>query len=415
MNSTKKTQPAWRIAIVATATLLALGACKNANEEREAAIAAQMAEFEPLVEVVTVQPENVLLETELTGRLEAIRTATIVPQVNGIVKSRLFEEGSFVQAGQPLYQLEDASHSASLESARAQLLTAQAALAKADADVARYRPLLEADAISKQEWDAAVAAKRSAEALVASAQAAIKSSQVNVRHARITAPISGFISQSEVSEGALVSAGVSKMATIRQTDLLYVNITQSASEIMKLRNQLVSGERSLNENLDVGIVFEDGTEYGLRGQLLFADPTVDETTGQVSLRALVPNPDNVLMSGLFVRVRLPLAGVLGAYVVPQQAVTRGKNDTVTVVTAEGKLEPRTVSITGQKAGNWVISEGLNPGDQVAVNGTMISGMLGAQKVKTQEWQAEDAAFQAADEMSVPEADASEAAQEAPAQ
>lgn len=394
MNSMKK----WKVATLMAATMIALSACGNANEEREKAQAEQMAKFEPMVDVVTVQAENVLLETELTGRLEAVRTAVIVPQVNGIVKRRLFEEGSFVKAGQALYQLEDASYAAGLESARAQLLAAQASLTKANADIARYRPLVEADAISKQDWDAALAAKRSAEASIASAQAAIKASQVNVNYARITAPISGYIGQSSVTEGALVSAGSTQLATIRQTDLMYVNISQSAADVLKLRSQLLSGERQLNPNIDVGIVFEDGSEYEHRGSLLFADPTVDESTGQVSLRAMVPNPDNLLMSGLFVRIRIPVSGVENVFVVPQQAVVRGKTDTVMVVNTEGQLTPRTVTVTGQKGSNWVISQGLNAGDKVAVNGTMISGMLGAKKVKTQEWKpATSAATPAASE------------------
>lgn len=381
------TPQTWRLAATVMATALAITACGNSEkaEQQQKAAAARTAHV-PTVNVVTVQPENVLLENVLPGRLEAVKTATIVPQVTGIVKRRLFEEGSMVRAGQPLYQLDDASYAASLESARASLLSAQAALAKADADLARYRPLVDADAMSKQEWDAALLAKRSAEASVKSAQAAIKAAQVNVNHAHIVAPISGIIGQSLVTEGALVAANTTQMATIKQNDVLYVNIQQSSSDILKLRQQLLSGERVLNDGIEVGIELEDGTEYNHKGRLLFVDSTVSETTGQVIVRAAIPNPEQALMSGMYVRVKLPLAGVLNAFVVPQQAVTRGKQDTVMIVTPEGEMQPRVVKITGQKGNNWVISEGLKAGDKVIVEGIMIAGMSGAKKVQPKEWQ-----------------------------
>lgn len=377
----------WRMAALGVATSLALSACGEKDTQAQQAAAARQAHI-PTVSVVTVQAQNVLLESNLPGRLEAVRSAQIVPQVSGIVLRRLFEEGSFVRAGQPLYQLDDASYGANLESARASLLSAQAALAKANADVSRFRPLVEADAISKMEWDAAVSAQRAAQAQVKSAQAAIRASQVNVNHARITAPISGFIGQSSVTEGALVSAGVTKMALIQQTDPMYVNITQSASDLMKLKQQLANNERTLNSSIDVGIMLDDGTEYAHKGRLLFIDPTVDEATGQVTVRVAVPNPDGILMSGLYVRVKLPLAGVLNAFVVPQQAVTRGDKDIVMVVTPEGEMQPRPVKITGQKDNNWVITEGLQAGDKVIVDGLMIAGMSGAKKVQPKEWQPE---------------------------
>ena len=368
----------WRMASVAAAIVLALAACSGGSEKDAAAqkaVAKQMPA--PTVSVVTVQPENVLLETDLPGRLESVRTATIVPQVTGIVKRRLFEEGSLVKAGQPLYQLDDSSYAANLESARASLLSAQASLAKANADVARYRPLIQADAISQQDWDAAVQAQRAAEAAVKSSQAAIKSAQVNVNHAHIVAPITGIIGQSLVTEGALVNANNTTMATIRQNDVLYVNIKQSAADMLKLRQQLLSGERVLNEGIEVGIELEDGSLYPHKGRLMFADSSVDEATGQVTIRAVVPNPEMALMSGLYVRVKLPLAG--------------GKQDIVMVVNTQGGMEPRPVKITGQKGNNWVISEGLKVGDKVIVEGIMIAGMTGAKQVQTKEWQPENAA------------------------
>lgn len=376
-----------RMAVIAAATLLALAACNNsAQSEAQQKAAAARAAYVPTVNVVTVQPQNVLLEYDLPGRLEAVKSATIVPQVSGIVQRRLFEEGTMVHAGQPLYQLDDATYTASLESARASLLSAQAAAAKADADLARYRPLMEADAISKQEYDAAVLAKRSAEAQIKAAQASIRAAQVNVNRTRIVSPITGFIGQSLVTEGALVTANSTQMATVKQTDVLYVNIQQSSAEILQLHRQLLSQERVRNDGIQVGILLEDGSEYEHKGQLLFIDSSVDEATGQVMVRAAVPNPEQLLRSGMYVRVKLPLAGVLNAFVVPQQSVTRGEKDTVMVVTPEGKMEPRVVKVTGQKGGDWVITEGLKAGDKVIVDGTMIAAMSGAQKVQPKEWQ-----------------------------
>ena len=394
-----------RMAVIAVATLLALAACNNsAQSEAQQKAAAARAAHVPTVNVVTVQPQNVLLEYDLPGRLEAVKSATIVPQVSGIVQRRLFEEGTMVRAGQPLYQLDDATYTASLESARASLLSAQAAAAKADADLARYRPLMEADAISKQEYDAAMLAKRSAEAQIKAAQASIRAAQVNVNRARIVSPITGFIGQSLVTEGALVTANSTQMATVKQTDVLYVNIQQSSAEILQLHRQLLSQERVRNEGIQVGILLEDGSEYEHKGQLLFIDSSVDEATGQVMVRAAVPNPEQLLRSGMYVRVKLPLAGVLNAFVVPQQSVTRGDKDTVMVVTPEGKMEPRVVKVTGQKGSDWVITEGLKAGDKVIVDGTMIAAMSGAQKVQPKEWQSankQPASSAAAPSASVP--------------
>ena len=384
-----KTNNYWRITALAIATSLALSACNGKDAAAQQQAAAGKERPAPTVSVVTVQPENVLLEADLPGRLEAVRSAPIIPQVSGIVKRRLFQEGSIVRAGQALYQLDDSNFVANLESARASLLTAQAAAAKADADVARYRPLVEVDAISKQEWDAAVTAQRSAQAQIKAAQAAIKAAQVNVNHARVTAPISGIIGQTLVTEGALVTANNTQMALITQADYLYVDIKQSANDMLKLRQQLVSGERVDNQNPEVNIELQDGTIYKHKGRLMLIDSVVDEATGQVSLRAVVPNPDGMLMSGLYVRVKLPFASVPNAFVVPQQAVTRGKQDIVMIVNAQGGMEPRPVKVTGQKGNNWVISEGLKAGDKVIVDGTMIAGMTGAKKVQTKEWQPEN--------------------------
>lgn len=373
----------FRLSAIVVASVLALSACSKGEQQQ------QQGAPELVVSVLTVKAEDTTISTELPGRLESFRSAEVRPQVSGIIKRRLFQEGSYVQAGQALYQLDDASYSAGLASARAQLAAAEAAQAKANADLARYQPLVAADAISKQEYDAAVAAQRSAVANVNAARAAIRSAQVNVNHARITAPISGYIGRSNVSEGALLTAGgATVLATIQQTNPMYVNVTQSALDVMKLRRQIAEGQMSaVNGAVEVTIILEDGSEYPQKGRLLFTDPTVNETTGQVSLRVEVPNDDNILLPGLYVRVRLPQAQANRAYLIPQRAVTRGAKDTVVIVAPDGSMRPQEVTIAGQSGNNWIITSGLKDGDKVAMDGTMIAGMMGAQKVKTQEWQA----------------------------
>lgn len=378
---------AMRAAALAASVALALSSCGKADEAAQGGQPAGREAPAPVVGVVTVHPQTVALTVELPGRLESLRTADVRAQVGGIIQKRLFQEGSYVRAGQPLYQIDSSTYEAGLESARAQLATAQATLAKADADLARYKPLVAAEAVSRQEYDAAVTAKRSAEAGVKAAQAAIKSAGINLNRSRITAPISGFIGQSKVSEGTLLNAGdTTVLATIRQTNPMYVNVTQSASEVMKLRQQVAEGKLLAADGaIAVGIKFDDGTVYPEKGRLLFADPTVDESTGQITLRAAVPNDQNILMPGLYVRVLMDQVAVDNAFVVPQQAVTRGTKDTVMIVNAQGGMEPREVTVAQQQGANWIVTSGLKDGDKVVVEGISIAGMTGAKKVTPKEW------------------------------
>lgn len=378
---------AMRAAALAASVALALSSCGKGGDAAQGGQPAGREAPAPVVGVVTVHPQTVALTVELPGRLESLRTADVRAQVGGIIQKRLFQEGSYVRAGQPLYQIDSSTYEANLESARAQLATAQATLAKADADLARYKPLVSADAISKQEYDAAVTAKRSAEAGVKAAQAAIKSAGINLNRSRITAPISGFIGQSKVSEGTLLNAGdTTVLATIRQTNPMYVNVTQSASDVMKLRQQVAEGKLLAADGaIAVGIKFDDGTVYPEKGRLLFADPTVDESTGQITLRAAVPNDQNILMPGLYVRVLMDQVAVDNAFVVPQQAVTRGAKDTVMIVNAQGGMEPREVTVAQQQGANWIVTSGLKDGDKVVVEGISIAGMTGAKKVTPKEW------------------------------
>lgn len=378
---------AMRAAALAAAVALALSSCGKGGDAAQGGQPAGREAPAPVVGVVTVHPQTVALTVELPGRLESLRTADVRAQVGGIIQKRLFQEGSYVRAGQPLYQIDSSTYEAGLESARAQLATAQATLAKADADLARYKPLVAAEAVSRQEYDAAVTAKRSAEAGVKAAQAAIKSAGINLNRSRITAPISGFIGQSKVSEGTLLNAGdTTVLATIRQTNPMYVNVTQSASEVMKLRRQIAEGKLLAADGaIAVGIKFDDGTVYPEKGRLLFADPTVDESTGQITLRAAVSNDQNILMPGLYVRVLMDQVAADNAFIVPQQAVTRGAKDTVMIVNAQGGMEPREVTVAQQQGTNWIVTSGLKDGDKVVVEGISIAGMTGAKKVTPKEW------------------------------
>lgn len=378
---------AMRAAALAAAVALVLSSCGKGGDAAQGGQPAGREAPAPVVGVVTVHPQTVALTVELPGRLESLRTADVRAQVGGIIQKRLFQEGSYVRAGQPLYQIDSSTYEAGLESARAQLATAQATLAKADADLARYKPLVAAEAVSRQEYDAAVTAKRSAEAGVKAAQAAIKSAGINLNRSRITAPISGFIGQSKVSEGTLLNAGdTTVLATIRQTNPMYVNVTQSASEVMKLRRQIAEGKLLAADGvIAVGIKFDDGTVYPEKGRLLFADPTVNESTGQITLRAAVPNDQNILMPGLYVRVLMDQVAVDNAFIVPQQAVMRGAKDTVMIVNAQGGMEPREVTVAQQQGTNWIVTSGLKDGDKVVVEGISIAGITGAKKVTPKEW------------------------------
>ena len=325
------------------------------------------------VGVVTVSQGDVGLITELPGRLEASRVAQVRARAAGILQQRLFREGSDVKAGQALFRIDSAPYAAAVASAKASQARAEANLAQASALAERYKPLVEANAISKQEYATAVAAQKQAEADVAVGKAAVQTASINLGYAAVTAPISGRIGRALVTEGALVGQGeVTQLAVIQQINPMYVNFTQSASEVMKLRRALEGGQFKRASGADaasVRVVLEDGTEYAQTGRLLFSDLTVDATTGQITLRAEVPNASGQLLPGLFVRVRLEQAQASNAITLPQQAVTRtAQGDTVMVVGADGKVAPRTVKIGSAKEANWVVLDGLKTGEQVMVDG-----------------------------------------------
>lgn len=324
------------------------------------------------VGVVTVAQEAVALQTELPGRVSPVRVAQVRARISGVVLKRLFREGSDVKAGELLYQIDPAPYRAALDSAQASLLRAQANLAQTQAQVERYQPLVADKAISKQEFTTLVTANKQAEADLAAAKAAVQSAKINLDYASVTAPISGRIGQALVTEGALVSqAEATQLALIQQTDTMYVNFVQPSSEVLRLRRALASKQMRASSDgaLAVRIVLEDGSELPQKGKLLFSDLSVDAGTGQITLRALVPNPDGLLLPGQYVRVRLAQATLPAAMLLPQQAVTRSnQGDTVLVVGADNKPAPRPVKVGNAQNNQWVILDGLQPGEQVIVDG-----------------------------------------------
>ena len=341
------------------------------------------------VGVVTVTQGDVGLITELPGRLEASRVAQVRARAAGILQKRLFREGSDVKVGQALFAIDAAPYAAAVASARAGQARAEANVGQATALVDRYKPLVEANAISKQEYANAVAAQKQAQADVAVGKANVQTANINLGYAAVTAPISGRIGRALVSEGALVGQGeATQLAVIQQINPLYVNFTQSASETMKLRSAMESGQLKRASGADaasVRILLEDGTEYASAGRLLFSDLTVDATTGQVTLRAEVPNAGGQLLPGLYVRVRLEQAQATNAITLPQQAVTRtAQGDTVMVVAPDGKVTPRTIRIGSAKGTQWVVLDGLKTGEQVMVDG--FQKLQGGAPVKAVPWQ-----------------------------
>ena len=347
----------------------------------------------PEVGVVVAKPGDVGLITELPGRLEASRVAQVRARAAGILQKRLFREGSDVKAGQALFTIDAAPYAAALQSAQATLARAQANLTQAAALAERYKPLLAANAVSQQEYANAVAAQKQAEADVAAGRAAVQTGRINLNYASVTAPISGRIGRALVTEGALVGQGeATQLAVIQQVDPVYVNFTQSAGEIMKLRRGLADGQLQRaggSEAAIVRVVLEDGSEYALPGKLLFSDLTVDPSTGQITLRAEVPNPKGDLLPGLYVRVRLEQARVANAITLPQQAVTRTQQgDKITVVGADGKLSPRMVKVGAARNNQWIVLEGLKAGEQVMVDGFQkLQMMPPGTPVKAVPWQA----------------------------
>lgn len=323
------------------------------------------------VTVVTLRAAPVTLTRELPGRTRAFLVAEVRPQVNGIIKRRLFEEGGPVKAGQGLYQLEDATYRADHASAEAALQHARATLASASQEAKRTAELMQKGAASQQENERTITAFRQAEAQVKVAEAALQRATVMLGYARIASPISGQIGMSSVTQGALVTANQpTALALVQQLDPLYVDLTQSSGELLQLRRELAAGSLERNEGTPVTLLLEDGTVYPHQGQLTFADVTVDPGTGSVALRVVVPNPERMLLPGMYVRARLERGIRQDGLLVPQQGITRDPkgNATAMVVGKDGKVEVREVKTQGTVGDQWLVDSGLVAGDRVIVEG-----------------------------------------------
>ncbi len=325
----------------------------------------------PAVHYSRLDRTSVSLTRELPGRTNAFLMAEVRPQVNGIVAKRLFTEGGLVTAGQPLYQLDDASYRAQANSARAQLARAEATANAARLSAKRIGELAKVEAVSTQDNENAIAALKQAEADVGAARAALDAANVTLGYARITAPISGRIGKSSVTQGALVSAGQAEaLATVQQLNPIHVDLTQSASELLQLRRELASGRLRDNQTLPVTILLDDGTEFDHKGTLEFSEVSVDPTTGSYALRVKVENPDQVLMPGMYVRAQVGSGVRENAILVPMQGIARDpKGDTsAMVVGKDDKVEVRQVKVSRSLGDKWLVEDGLKAGDKVIVEG-----------------------------------------------
>lgn len=344
---------------------LALTGCNDKEAQQGAPQA-------PQVGVVTLKTEPLNVTTELPGRTAAFRIAEVRPQVNGIILKRNFVEGSDIKAGTSLYQIDPATYQAAYDSAKGDLVKAQANAQISRLTVTRYKPLLGTSYISKQDYDTAVATAAQADAAVVSAKAAVESARINLAYTKVTSPISGRIGKSSVTEGALVSNGqATALATVQQLDPIYVDVTQSSNDFLRLKQELADGSlKQADGKAQVKLLMDNGKEYSQPGTLEFSDVTVDETTGSITLRAIFPNPNDSLLPGMFVRARLDEGVNNNALLVPQQGITRNPRGDATamVIGADNKVELRTVTTTQAIGDKWVVTDGLKSGDKVIVTG-----------------------------------------------
>jgi membrane fusion protein (multidrug efflux system) len=327
----------------------------------------------PEVSVVTLQSRPVTLGMELPGRVVPVRVADVRPQANGVILKRLFTEGTNVEAGQPLYQIDPSQYRATYETARANVERASATLVASSALLGRYKGLIDSNAVSKQEYDNAVAAQMEASANLASAKAALESARVSLVYTDVLAPIAGRIGRSSVTEGALVTANQdTPLATIQQLNSVYVDIVQPSLNLLKLQKEYASGRlKSAGKNQAVAtLTLEDGSPYPLKGRLGFAETTVDPESGSVTLRATFPNPDRILLPGMFVQVHLQQGVDENALLIPQRAVTRDQRGepTALFVGVDNKVELRTLKADRAINDDWLITDGAKAGDRVIVEG-----------------------------------------------
>jgi len=348
--------------------LLSLAACGQSGQQQPGQGAP------PPVGYVIVREQPVTLTSELPGRTTAYETSDVRPQVNGIVTARLFQEGDMVSKGQPLYRIDPAPYQAQVANARAALAKAQAAIASSAALARRYGELVKINAISRQDYENALTSAAQARADVAAQQAALRSATIDLARTTIRAPISGRIGRSIYTTGALVTASqADALTTISRLDPIYVDIQQSSADLLKLRQQILSGQVASEGQARVKLKLEDGSIYGPEGTLRFADVTVDPNTGSQTIRAQFSNPNGLLQPGMYVRAQLAQGTQLQGMLVPQRGVGRDErgNATVLVVGQGNKVEPRVIKTERVIGDSWLVTSGLNPGDKVIVEGAMM--------------------------------------------
>lgn len=355
-----------RLPLVAAMSLL-LAACNNATSP-----GSQAAPPPVNVSIITVKPDNAPIVTELPGRLAATREAEVRARVAGIVQKRVFVEGSDVNEGDVLFQIDPAQLQANLNAARANLRVAEARLVEARQLEKRYSPLVKAQAISQQEYDQAVSSLRQSEASVAQQRALVQEAELNLGYATVTAPIDGRIGNALVTEGALVGMGqATPMALIQQIDPIYVNLTQSTNELLQLHELVLSGRLSTQgaNQLPVELVLSNGQRYAHPGKLLYSGITVDPGTGQIMVRAEFPNPDGMLLPGMYVRGRITQGQAENAISVPAQAVQRSPDGSayVLVVNDQNAVEARPIEAGAMMPDRWIVKSGLQAGDRVLIN------------------------------------------------
>lgn len=347
---------------------LSLGGCDKAGQN-----AGPPPSGPPEVAVVVMHPERVVITTELPGRTAAFLVADVRPQVGGILQERLFTEGGDVKKGDVLYQIDPALYQATYDNAVAALAKAEANLPPIQLKVDRYKDAVDAKAVSRQAYDEALAALRQAEAEIEYAKAAVQAARINLGYTRITAPIAGRIGRSTVTVGALVSAHqVLPLAVIQKLDPIYVDAPQSTAKLLELKRHVAAGQikGDPSDQARVKLLLEDGTPYSQDGVLKFSDVTVDPSTGSVILRMVFPNPDQVLLPGMYVRAVLEEGVVEQAILAPQQGVSRDRkgNPTALVVDSEDKVQQRMIETDRAIGDKWLVSAGLAPGDRVIVEG-----------------------------------------------
>lgn len=329
----------------------------------------------PVVDVVTLHSQSVTFSTTLPGRVTPFRIAEVRPQVSGIVQKRLFLEGGTVRRGQQLYQIDPGPYEAALASAKASLAKAEAAVVSNTAIANRYQRLANAAAVSRQDLDTAVASLKQSEADVAAAKASIETARINVAYTRLYAPISGRSGRSSVTEGALVTADqANPLVVVTQLDPVYVDVVQPAATILRLKREAAAGQiaRASTNNLPVSLLLEDGSRYNIAGKLQFSEVTVDQSTGSVTMRAIFPNPQGLLLPGMFVQAVVEEGVRQNGILAPQRGITRNPQGQATalIVGPDGKVQQRTLVTDRAIGDNWLVLSGLKDGDRVIVSGIM---------------------------------------------